>query len=156
MSPSRDGYGQCQQRLLHHHLRHDPGGRAVSLHPYSCIKDGRLPINVLLEMLFSRFIYLLVCINTHASKLCIVSSIVRASALWRKTFVSALVHPSLEATCGCHHGSGLPSRNKPPLGPSLGRVAAHTIPAAPSATGRPPVPPMSVATQPGQTEFTRI
>ena len=30
------------------------------------------------------------------------------------------------------------------------------MPAAPSATGRPPAPPISVATQPGQTAFTRI
>ena len=54
-----------------------------------------------------------------------------------------------------HQGSGRPSRKKPPVGPLSGRVAAHTRPAAPAETGRPPAPPMSVATQPGQTAFTR-
>src|SRR5437762_2625765 len=39
----------------------------------------------------------------------------------------------------------------------LGQVAYHRrLLAAPSATGRPPLPPMSVATQPGHTAFTRI
>src|SRR5580693_10722610 len=56
----------------------------------------------------------------------------------------------------CYQGSGLPSRKKPPVGPESGRVAAQTTLAAPSATGRPPGPPMSVATQPGQTALTRI
>ncbi|RUS97589.1 hypothetical protein DSM106972_083260 [Dulcicalothrix desertica PCC 7102] len=37
-----------------------------------------------------------------------------------------------------YQGSGLPSLNKPPVGLSLGRVAAQTMLAAPSATGRPP------------------
>ena len=55
-----------------------------------------------------------------------------------------------------HQSIGRPSRKKPPVGPSSGSVAAHTMPAAPSATGRPPAPPMSVATQPGQTALTRI
>ena len=41
------------------------------------------------------------------------------------------------------------------MGPSSGRVAAQTIPAAPAFTGRPPEPPISVATQPGHTELTR-
>ena len=50
-----------------------------------------------------------------------------------------------------HHGSGWPSRKKPPVGPESGRVAAQTTLAAPASTGRPPGPPMSVATQPGQT-----
>src|SRR5207247_6559362 len=50
-----------------------------------------------------------------------------------------------------YHGSGRPSRKNPPVGPSFVNVAAHTTLAAPSATGRPPEPPMSVATQPGQT-----
>lgn len=31
----------------------------------------------------------------------------------------------------------------------MGNKHAHTIPLAPSSTGRPPFPPMSVATQPG-------
>src|SRR5439155_19295767 len=57
---------------------------------------------------------------------------------------------------GVYHGSGLPSRKTPPVGPPSGRVAAHTTPAAPSATGRPPLPPMSVATHPGQTALTKI
>ena len=48
------------------------------------------------------------------------------------------------------------ARKKPLVGPSSGSVAAHTMPAAPSATGRPPLPPMSVATQPGQTALTRM
>ena len=38
-----------------------------------------------------------------------------------------------------------------PWGPESGNVAAQTTLAAPAATGRP----MSVATQPGQTAFTR-
>ena len=37
------------------------------------------------------------------------------------------------------------------MGPPAGRVAAHTTPAAPSRTGRPPGTPRSVATQPGHT-----
>src|SRR2546422_4150358 len=55
-----------------------------------------------------------------------------------------------------HHGNGRPSRKNPAVGPSSASVAAHTTLAAPSATGRPPGPPMSVATQPGQTAFTRM
>src|SRR5207244_8372341 len=55
-----------------------------------------------------------------------------------------------------YHGSGRPSRKNPPVGPSFVNVAAHTTLAAPAATGRPPAPPMSVATQPGQTAFTRM
>ena len=39
-----------------------------------------------------------------------------------------------------------PSRKKPPVGPSSGSVAAHTRPAAHSASGRPPGPPVPVAT----------
>jgi hypothetical protein len=39
---------------------------------------------------------------------------------------------------------------KPPVGPSSGGSMAHRTLAAPWATGRPPGPPMSVATQPGQ------
>jgi len=46
-----------------------------------------------------------------------------------------------------------PSRKKPPVTDS-GRQAAQTMPAAPAATGRPPGPPMSVATQPGHTALT--
>ena len=52
--------------------------------------------------------------------------------------------------------SGSPQTQKPPVGPPSGNVAAHTMPAAPSVTGRPPAPPMSVATQPGHTELTRM
>ena len=35
-----------------------------------------------------------------------------------------------------HHGSGRPSRKKPPVGPSSGSSAAHTTPAAPSGIDR--------------------
>ena len=38
---------------------------------------------------------------------------------------------------------------KPPVGPSSGRSTAQSTLAAPSETGRPPAPPMSVAAQPG-------
>jgi len=55
---------------------------------------------------------------------------------------------------GGYHGTGRPSRKKPPVGPESGRGAAQVTLAAPSATGRPPGP-MSVATQPGQTALTR-
>ena len=54
-----------------------------------------------------------------------------------------------------HQGTSRPSRKNPPLGPSSGRVAAHTTLAAPCSTGCPPGPPMSVATHPGHTELTR-
>src|SRR5205807_4214056 len=51
----------------------------------------------------------------------------------------------------------LPSRKKPPVGPLSRSVAATIMLAAPSATLRgAPGPPISVATQPGQTEFTRM
>ena len=54
-------------------------------------------------------------------------------------------------------GIGWPSRKKPPLGPSSGRVAAQTMPEAPSSTVRSALePPISVRTQPGQTELTKI
>lgn len=39
-----------------------------------------------------------------------------------------------------HHGSGCPSRNRPPVGPSSGRVAAHATNAAPSTPRRQHVP----------------
>lgn len=55
-----------------------------------------------------------------------------------------------------HHGRGIPSRKKPREGPSSGSVAAQTMLRAPSSMGLPPLPPMSVAVQPGQIEFTRI
>src|SRR5215470_18174089 len=55
-----------------------------------------------------------------------------------------------------HQGMARPSRKKPPVGPPSGSVAAQTIPRAPSSTGRPPDPPMSVATHPGHTAFTRM
>src|SRR5512146_125908 len=56
-----------------------------------------------------------------------------------------------------YHGNGLPSRKNPPVGPLSGSVAAQIMLAAPSATLRgAPAPPISVATQPGQTEFTRM
>src|SRR5690242_13756423 len=38
-----------------------------------------------------------------------------------------------------HQGRGWPSRKKPPVGPSSGRRAAHTMPGTLSATGRAPV-----------------
>jgi hypothetical protein len=52
---------------------------------------------------------------------------------------------------------GSPSRKKPPVGPSSGRVASQTIPAAPSSTDfqAPSGVPMSVLTKPGQAELTR-
>jgi len=53
-----------------------------------------------------------------------------------------------------YQGSGWPSRKKPPVGPSSGRSTAHMTEAAPSMTGRPPLPPMSVAVHPGQTALT--
>ena len=54
-------------------------------------------------------------------------------------------------TRGIHHGNGLPSRKKPPLGPLSGRVAARRIAVAPSLTERgAPAPPISAATQHGQ------
>src|ERR1700677_2063 len=55
-----------------------------------------------------------------------------------------------------HQGRGRPSRKKPPVGPLSGKGAAHATLAAPSSTGRPPGPPMSVAVQPGQTALTRM
>ena len=53
----------------------------------------------------------------------------------------------------------MPSKKNPPVGPLSGNVAAHTIPFAPSSTGRPPpppLPPISVATYPGSTELTKM
>jgi hypothetical protein len=70
--------------------------------------------------------------------------------------LAALSHPHCDAGVSRHQGNGRPSRKKPPLGPEEGRSAAQTTLAAPSLTGRPPAPPMSVATQPGQTELTRM
>jgi hypothetical protein len=55
-----------------------------------------------------------------------------------------------------YHESGFPSRKKPPVGPLFGKVTAQTMPAAPFSTGRPPDPPISVATHPGHTALTRI
>ncbi len=55
-----------------------------------------------------------------------------------------------------YHGTGRPSRKKPPVDPPSGSSTAHTTDAAPSRTGRPPGPPMSVATQPGHTELISI
>ena len=53
-----------------------------------------------------------------------------------------------------YHGIGWRSRKKPPLGPSSGRVASHTMVSAPCSTERSASgPPMSVRTQPGQTEL---
>ena len=52
-----------------------------------------------------------------------------------------------------HQGMGFPSRKKPPVGPSS-RSAAQRIEAAPSPSERgAPGPPISVRTQPGQTEL---
>ena len=51
----------------------------------------------------------------------------------------------------------MPSKKNPPVGPLSGNVAAHTIPFAPSSTGRPrPLPPMFVDTHPGSTELTKV
>ena len=36
------------------------------------------------------------------------------------------------------------------------QCCGHTIPFAPSSTGRPPLPPISVATHPGSTELTKM
>src|SRR6188472_778650 len=55
-----------------------------------------------------------------------------------------------------YHWACLPSKKNPPVGPLSGNVAAHTIPFAPSSTGRPPLPPISVATHPGSTELTKM
>src|SRR5215212_4407800 len=56
-----------------------------------------------------------------------------------------------------HQASGWLSRKNPPVGPSSGSVTAHMTLAAPSSTVRGASgPPISVATQPGQTELTRI
>jgi hypothetical protein len=52
--------------------------------------------------------------------------------------------------------SRLTVKEKSSVGPSFGNVAAHTIPFAPSCTGRPPLPPISVATHPGLTELTKM
>src|SRR6202035_232093 len=64
------------------------------------------------------------------------------------------VHPS--KPLHPQNASGFPSLKNPPVGPSSGRVASHTIPAAPSSTGfwAPIGPPMSVLTKPGHAEFT--
>src|SRR5580700_1136076 len=67
----------------------------------------------------------------------------------RKRLVASVEH--LRIAAGRYQGRGRPSRKKPPVGPESGSSAAHTTLAAPSATGRPPAPPMSVATHPGQT-----
>src|SRR5829696_7985795 len=64
---------------------------------------------------------------------------------------------SVAASPGHYQGIGRRSRKKPPVGPLSGRVAAQTGVSAPSSTERvAPDPPMSVRTQPGQTELTRI
>ena len=55
-----------------------------------------------------------------------------------------------------YHGIASPSQKNPPVGPSSDNVAARTIPFAPFCTGRPPRPPVSVATHPGSTEFTNM
>jgi hypothetical protein len=39
-----------------------------------------------------------------------------------------------------YQGTGLQSKKNPSVGPLSGSVAAHTIPFAPSSTGRPPRP----------------
>jgi len=54
-----------------------------------------------------------------------------------------------------HHGIDFRSRKNPPLGPSSGNVASHTMVSAPCSTERSACgPPMSVRTQPGHTELT--
>jgi hypothetical protein len=56
-----------------------------------------------------------------------------------------------------YHAIGGPSRKKPLVGPSDGRVAAQTTPEAPSLMLRVALgPPMSVFTHPGQTELTKM
>src|SRR5919106_1603188 len=58
---------------------------------------------------------------------------------------------------GPYQGIGLRSRKKPPLGAPSGSVASQTGVLAPSSTERRAFcPPMSVRTQPGQTELTRM
>ena len=54
-----------------------------------------------------------------------------------------------------HQGIGLPSRKNPPLGPSAGSVASHTIPSAAwRALSGADGPPMRVRAQPGQAALT--
>lgn len=57
-----------------------------------------------------------------------------------------------------HHGSGLPSRKNPPLGPWSPKGAAHAIEAAPCVRGRPPLAFALgvVAVRPGHTLLTRM
>src|SRR6185312_3534885 len=78
-------------------------------------------------------------------------------ACWSLLLGERVPRSRSNADSGGYHCSGFPSRKKPPVGPLSGRVAAQTIPAAPSLMDRgAPAPPISVATQPGHTAFTRI
>jgi hypothetical protein len=61
----------------------------------------------------------------------------RGIKLYNSNIVS--IFPSYQT----HQGILFPSRKYPPVGPSAGSIAAQTMPAAPSETGRPPVPPIS-------------
>ena len=84
-------------------------------------------------------------------------SLCRKRSSCRRPFVYGVCNCAHGETLPRHHGRGLPSRKNPPVGPLSGSVAAHTIPAAPSLTERgAPAPPISVATQPGHTAFTKI
>lgn len=70
---------------------------------------------------------------------------------------SALIRMIAHGSSQYHHPIGWPSRKKPPLGPPGASVAAHTMPEAPCLTFRSALtPPMSVLTQPGQTELTMM
>jgi len=55
-----------------------------------------------------------------------------------------------------YQGADLPSKKNPPLEPLSGNVEAHTIPRAPSSTGLPPWPPISVDTHPGSIALIKI
>src|SRR6266513_5850012 len=60
----------------------------------------------------------------------------------------------LDSNFRCHHGMTLRSRQNLPVSVCGASVASQTIPEAPSATERVAFdPPMSVRTQPGQTEL---
>src|SRR5215213_32776 len=77
----------------------------------------------------------------------------------RSVFPERCHHPAPGASPDflVYQGIGRRSRKKPPVGPLFGRVAAQTAPSAPSSTGRGArEPPMSVWTQPGSTELTRM
>src|SRR3954469_18366522 len=74
----------------------------------------------------------------------------------RREFFATIHDGRRRGGAGRYQSSARPSRKKPPVGPSSGSVTPHITDAAPAATGRPPGPPLSVATQPGQIALTRI